>query len=392
MNEIILVLSGLTVLAYLFNIFSRWTRVPSVVLLLATGILLRLIASQADFLLQIRNELVGFLGTIGLVIIVLEASLDLHLRRDNLPVIRRAFFSSAVILIGSSLAVSTLLHFWLEDLWKNCLIYSIPLSIISSAIVIPSTEHLSVSKREFTVYESSFSDILGIVFFNFITQRSEIDLSTPVGFLMEIVGVFIAGLVASLFIIWLGGKINEGVRHFFLLSLLVLLYALGKAAHLPALIIVLVFGLMLNNFERLIVPRLLPSLNGKGISSLVGQFKMVTSESSFILRTFFFVFFGFSIELSGLLNPVAIGASLVIVAVLLIVRYAYLRWAFKGNIFPEIFLMPRGLITILLFLSIPSQYSIGSFDQSIVFLVVLTSTVLMAIALMLTREELSNAL
>ena len=44
--------------------------------------------------------------------------------------------------------------------------------------------------------------------------------------------------------------------------------------------------------------------------------------------------------------------------------------------------MPRGLVTILLFYSIPTQKSIGSFNEGILFFVVAVSSILMMIGLM----------
>ena len=45
---------------------------------------------------------------------------------------------------------------------------AIPLGIISSAVAISSAIHLNREEKEFVVYESSFSDIFGIIIFDFI--------------------------------------------------------------------------------------------------------------------------------------------------------------------------------------------------------------------------------
>ena len=45
----------------------------------------------------------------------------------------------------------------------NSVIYSIPLSIISSAVAIPSAASLLKHQKEFVIYESTFSDILGVI-------------------------------------------------------------------------------------------------------------------------------------------------------------------------------------------------------------------------------------
>ena len=47
----------------------------------------------------------------------------------------------------------------------HALMLTIPLSILSSAIILPSIEDLNEKKKEFMIYESTFSDIIGIVAF-----------------------------------------------------------------------------------------------------------------------------------------------------------------------------------------------------------------------------------
>lgn len=49
--------------------------------------------------------------------------------------------------------------------FRSALLYAVPFSIISSAIAIPSTRSMCRENREFVVYDTSFSDILGVVFF-----------------------------------------------------------------------------------------------------------------------------------------------------------------------------------------------------------------------------------
>lgn len=69
----------------------------------------------------------------------------------------------------SAAGCAALPYFYLNESYLNCLIYSIPLSIVSTAIVIPSISHLEEAKKEFLIYETSFSDIIGIMAFNYIT-------------------------------------------------------------------------------------------------------------------------------------------------------------------------------------------------------------------------------
>lgn len=100
---LLLAVCGLVILSYFFSILNRMTRVPSVLLLLGTGILLRYLSDLIGFSFIIPQVIVEFLGTIGLIMIVLEAGLDLEITRERLPLIRRSFLSALVIFLVSSL-------------------------------------------------------------------------------------------------------------------------------------------------------------------------------------------------------------------------------------------------------------------------------------------------
>jgi len=73
---------------------------------------------------------------------------------------------------------------------------AIPLAIISSAVAIPSAAGLLKQDREFVVYESTFSDILGIMIFNyalrqFEAQQALIGTTPLVSLFLQILGVIV---------------------------------------------------------------------------------------------------------------------------------------------------------------------------------------------------------
>lgn len=66
---------GLIILSYLFSVLNKATRIPSVLLLLGTGILLRYLSVSFNIPFDIPQSVTEILGTVGLIIIVLEAGL-----------------------------------------------------------------------------------------------------------------------------------------------------------------------------------------------------------------------------------------------------------------------------------------------------------------------------
>ena len=81
-------------MSYIFSILSRYIKVPSVLLLLAAGIILRVVAQRQAWDIVLPQKMVEFLGVTGLIMIILEAGLDLKLTSDKKILIRNSFFAN----------------------------------------------------------------------------------------------------------------------------------------------------------------------------------------------------------------------------------------------------------------------------------------------------------
>jgi len=118
-EELLIAICSLVVLSYIFSILSRYIRIPSVLLLLFAGIGLRYLADRFAVDIVFPAMFVEALGVVGLIMIVLEAGLDLKLGRSKLKLIRNSFFSALVILIISAVLITAILHYWLDEPTKN---------------------------------------------------------------------------------------------------------------------------------------------------------------------------------------------------------------------------------------------------------------------------------
>ena len=268
----------------------------------------------------------------------------------------------------------------------KCIVYAIPLSIMSSSIVIPSLHHLTETKKEFLVYEASFSDILGILAFNYFIG-SEIFSGKAVGiFFLNILIAIILSLFFSiiLFIIITKSKLN--VRFFLIFALLFILYEGGKLLGLPSLIIILVFGLLMNNWALVKIRKINLLFPKEKVDETTTLLHSLTAESSFLIRTFFFILFGFSIDIKAALQSEVVLIGSAIVFVLFITRYLYLRFFLKESVYPEVMFIPRGLITIVLFYKIPEAFKLREFNGGILFFVVLLSSVIMMLGMIFYKK------
>jgi Kef-type K+ transport system membrane component KefB len=384
---LLIILCGIVVLSYFFSVLSKYIRVPSVLLLLFAGMALRALANAYSFQLLLPANLVESLGVVGLIMIVLEAGLDLKLTKEKLPLIRGSFLTALLILLFSTAAITGIVYYWLRENLTNCIVYALPLSIMSSSIVLPSIHALSEGKKEFLVYEASFSDIIGIMLFNYFTAKEILTFSSVGWFGLNLIIAVITSLIISYLLFLLLARTRMNVKFFLVFALLILIYSGGKLLHIPSLLIILVFGLMINNWESIPLAVLHKSFPSDRIEPIRRLLHSITAESSFLIRTFFFIIFGYSIDISLLQSREVILVGSLIVLVLFIIRWIYLQFSFKTKVFPEVFFIPRGLITIVLFYKIPGYLKLSTFNDGILFFVVLSTSVILAIGMIFYKKQ-----
>ena len=188
---LIIIICIIFLIAYFFDLTSSRTRIPAVILLLLLGWGIKQVT--VFFQIEIPNltSILPVLGTIGLILIVLEGSLELELNKKKLPVIGKSLILALLPMFILSLILALLFMHFGQYSFRHSLINAIPLCIISSAIAIPSVKGLSKSNREFVIYESSLSDIFGIIIFNFIAINGTINTQSFTHFALQILTIII---------------------------------------------------------------------------------------------------------------------------------------------------------------------------------------------------------
>lgn len=386
--SILFVLPLLIIFSYLFDSFARKTKFPAVILLMITGILIRTacnVYGYTDF--DFLENLIPVLGTIGLILIVLEGAVELEINREKLPLILKGFLAALFILITNIWILQWVFGVLFQMEHNEAVLYAIPLSIISSAVAIPSAAGLISKEKEFVTYESTFSDILGIMIFNYAIRQFESDQSliggtALVSLGLQILGVIVISLAITYILFRLLQQIHHHVKFFLILALLILVYAFGKLFHLPALVTIFIFGIFLSNVKSLLPQFLLNYLDIEQTEKGFHEFHILTAESTFIVRTFFFLFFGFSIEIIDFdsFSPIIYG--LLIFMVMLVIRYVYLS-ATTLKIKPSalVYMSPRGLISILLFIQLKEVSFLNTttspIDERVLLVVILGSMLVM---------------
>lgn len=367
--------------SYWYSHLAERFRIPSVVLLLLTGLAARVTTHNYGATVVPSPELLPTLATTGLVLIVLEGALDLRLEGGRRRFLLRTFSAAAlgVALSTVLIAVALTLVFGMPRL--PALLVAAPFGVISSAVAIPSAQALGADDREFVIYESSWSDILGVMLFNALlvaVTGGTVSLTLFGGGL----AVLLAGAAIALAVYWLVGHLEGHVKFGPLLFALILVYAAADALHLSPLLIVLILGLVLNNPQQLHRFRLLQRLHSPHYDAELARLKHLTAEATFLVRTFFFLLLGYVTDLAAFADLMAWAFALGIVALVLAVRWLTLRMCQPGQpVRPLLWLAPRGLITATLFFATPAALMPAGFPPATLILVVLLSCVLMAVGL-----------
>lgn len=366
--------------SFFFGILSKKTNIPSVILLIMMGIGVGQLMQYFDMKPE-YNSVLEILGIIGLIIIVLEAALDLELTWDKFPLIWKSFAVALISLAATSFFIAFIIQTFMDGLeLLPALIYSIPLSIMSSAIIIPSVNNLSNKKKEFLIYESTFSDILGIMAFYLLLENLNIESAGRVAFVVSsnILLTIIMSVVLSYILVYIIQYVRSEAKFFLFLAVLVLLYAVAKLFHFSSLLIILSFGMLLRNYKVLLFGKLKAWFKPDAIDDVFDNFKMITIETSFLVRTFFFVVFGMSMSLDSIGS---IWVWLISGAILLgiyLIRYFVYKGILRKNILPQAFIAPRGLISILLFYAIPVEFQLPDFESGVLLVIIIVTSVFMA--------------
>ncbi|MGB9495653.1 MAG: cation:proton antiporter [Azonexus sp.] len=375
----ILIASVVLLLAFAIERIGRVTGVPAVIVMVVVGLVARPLFAAMGLTLDGLDVTVPILGTIGLVLIVLEGALDIKLRREQLRLVSGAiamaaagFILCAVLFAMAAVQVLDLSYF-------QALIISIPFAVISSAVAIQSSHFLPAHGRQFVIYESSVSDILGVlVFFALLNSDGSFG-----GVIRGLLGggalSLLLATVCSVGLALMLMHIDGHIRFIPLLAGLFALYSIGEILHLSPLIMVLLFGLALNNPK--IITRFKP-LRGwmdSSYETTLNQFKLLVMELTFAVRGFFFILLGYWTDLSDLASLYAWLSAAFMLSVVYAGRYAMLK-SFRHSLTSSLtWIAPRGLITVVLFLGANNAMSLPRFLNGTIVLVVLVSAALVAV-------------
>ncbi|HTC62706.1 MAG TPA: cation:proton antiporter [Candidatus Saccharimonadales bacterium] len=390
-------LGGLLVLAFVANRMFRWTRIPDVVVLMATGVVIGPILGWArpD---QFKDVTHAF-GTLALILILFEGGLDLNIR-ETLSHFPGGLLFGAFAYALSTFSVGFVVSASFGISRADGLLAGAVVGCTSSTIVLPVLQQWKSGKavKIILLLESTLGDILGVLTVGFLIGTHHAGHSAVgdflAGFFSQVaisLGVsFLIGLSWSRLLPYLSEQQFWQVLTF---SMVLLLYAGTESLGGSGLLAVLGFGLTLSNLSgghSSVVPTLFQLSQGGGETH--EQILNFHAELSFLVRTFFFVLIGVVVELSGL-RPIWL-LLLGVTGAIFLARWISIQlcrwsWSELGPADREkiLWMLPRGLITIVLALEVVEVRGQSmSFLSPMAFAVILVTNLLLVFGSIRTKK------
>jgi len=379
----------LVFLAHLFTgIFSR-TKIPDVLFLIIIGVCVGPVLGMTS------PALFGAVGPvftiITLIIILFESGLTLKI--NNLL----SAFSGAVTLAPltffSTMGVVAGFAIWLTDLeLLPAFILGAIVGSTSEAIIIPLIRQLRVKEdtRTLLSVESSVNDVLSIVItvtlieayvigkFEVATASGNLLASFFVAIIFGVIGAFIWSILLN--------RIHAIKNAMFTTPAFVfVLFGIVETLGFSGAIAALSFGVTLGNIESINLTIFKPS-STKDPVGLTETEKVFFSEVAFLLKTFFFVYLGLSLEL---ISEQLIIFSLVLTVIAFALRIPATRLSLRRSLPLKdmsivAVMVPKGLAAVVL-ASLPLQQGVlgGELIKNITYGVVLLSIVITSFLVML---------
>ncbi len=200
------------------------------------------------------------------------------------------------------------------------------------------------------------------------------------------VAALIIGTITGLGMCWLVGHLVGNVKFLPLLFALIFIYGTANAMDFSPLLVVLILGLILNNPHLLSGVKWLERLHGPRYVAELIRFKHVTTEATFVVRTFFFLLLGYTTDIRVLSDANAWAAAAVLMVAIVVLRWPILFLLNRQQTRPLLWAIPRGLITTTLFLAVPAQGPAGLPAGTLV-LVILLSCFVMSFGFQIDRDR-----
>jgi potassium/hydrogen antiporter len=417
LNLFFALLGALLVLAFVANRLVRFTGVPDVIILMATGVLIGPVLHWVNPDV-FRGATHGF-GSLALILILFEGGLEVKLR-EILSHFAGGLFLSIFSYTLSAAGVAIVCRHALHFTWMPALFVGAALGCISSSIILPVLQQVNL-RREVKItllVEASFGDALAVLAVTTLLDIGAGGNASPRVITWSLFSSLILAVASGILmgILWsylLPLLTDERFWHVLTFAAVLLVYSGVHALHGNDLVAVLVFGLTLSNYpaaqKRFHLADDAESADWfsetpvkqehrRAHAQHHGQMLTFHGELAFLIRTFFFVLLGALVEFQGLHKHaiLALGCfGALFIARWLSVESGRFAWRTLTSSERElmVWFLPRGLITAVLGIQIvEARGAEFEFLPSLAFAVILITNLAMLIGALRARKLFPEAM
>jgi len=389
MSITILLIGMLVFFAHFLSLQFTRTHIPDVLVLILLGILIGPlfgIVTPADF-----GRVGPLIATIALVVILFEGGTSLKLDVMGKSLGTTGFLSMACFVL-TTVIITSIGILVLNLTALPAMMLGLTLGCTSSAVVIPMVKSLKMSDKPATVLvlESALTDVLSIVgVFALLQIHSHGDVEPG-----RLIGSVMAALVFAAMIGVMGGvgwlMVLSKMRDFpntisSTLAYVFIVYGLTELLEFSGAIAALALGITLTNYEKLGLGRLSFLKDEQKLVPLNETDLSFYHEAVFLLKTYFFVYLGISINF-GLeeIYPAIAAISMVFMVYamrLALTRHVYrdVNYSLRDTALTSL-MAPKGLASAVL-ATLPLKYGVegGDVIQDVAYMVVVFSITLTAL-------------
>jgi len=371
--------------AHLFEAIFRHTRIPDVLPLVVIGLLLGPllgIASPTSF------GAVGPIFTVvTFVLILFEAGTGLSISSLRQTYKETLILTTITFILNVAVIGVATNYFTGLGFIKSFILASV-VGGISSAIIAPMLGQLNMREENKAVLllESTITDVFCV-----IATLSMIEIANLGDIAQFDIGLTMGKLIASFLLATMLGTVSafgwsyifnkvRGLQNSMFTTAAVVFVIFGIAEWLgySGAIAALAFGVTLGNISSLRLPKFYSGLN-TDLSGLNVSEKAFFSELVFILKTFFFVYIGISLQLANWWL-ILIGLALTVIIFIIrlpVVKFTVLKSTPILDASMLAVVIPRGLAAAVL-ASIPFQQGMegGDIIQNVAYAIILISIII----------------
>jgi len=378
--------------AHLFEVIFRHTRIPDVLPLVVIGLILGPllgIATPTSF------GAVGPIFTVvTFVLILFEAGTGLSFSSLR-QTYKETLILTTITFILNVAVVGVATHYLTGLGFIKSFILASVVGGISSAVIAPMLGqlHMHEESKAVLLLESTITDVFCV-----IATLSVIEIANLGDIMQFDIGLTMGKLIASFLLATMLGTVSafgwsyilnkvRGLQNsmFTTAAFVFVIFGIAEWLGYSGAIAALAFGITLGNISSLRLPKLYNGLN-TGLSGLNISEKAFFSELVFILKTFFFVYIGISLQLANWWL-ILIGLALTVIVFIIrlpVVKFTVLKSTPVLDASMLAVVIPRGLAAAVL-ASIPFQQGMESGDiiQNIAYAIILISIIVTSLLVFL---------